>query len=151
MSRNWAEMGIEWDMSPVSQQMGDNATDRVELGQIPVPRLTNIDLAIKSGLSNAILAGVNGTSWRVKAQDVGRRALEKNRKADRDAMKDAIFSRLQSIRTAATITLREHRFADGTKYEGDDEVEYRQLAVEQYVEMGVEASVAVQLASKLVW
>lgn len=154
MSRNWEEMGIAWDMSEVATQAGDHATDKRTLGSIPVPRLTNIAKAIASGLENAILTGINGTSWRVKAQDVGRRALEKNHKVDRELLKDAIFARLQSMRVASVGTVRvvrEHRLPDGTLYEGTLEIEFRSETMAQYVDLGVSVEVAQKLAESLVW
>lgn len=131
--------------------MGDNATDKVTLGNIPVPRLVSIDKAIAAGLGNAILSGVNGTSWRVKAQDVGRRALEKNRKADVEQMKISIFARLQSVRTTSVQTIREHRLPDGTLFTGTDEIEFKQEALGQYVDLGIEMEVAQKLVAALVW
>lgn len=160
MSRNWAEIGIEWTARPVSRQPGDNATDRIMIGQAQLPVLKNTELAIKAGLGAAILKGVNGTSWTVQAQDQSRRMIEKGVK-DVETMRERIFSRLQSIGHAFTTTVIKevekrvevikHMLPDGTEFTGDVEIEYRQEYMVQLVDMEVPTALAAKLAEAQAW
>ena len=145
----WAAKGIEWEMGPVAKQGASNGSDKRVLGECPIPRLVDLDKAIESGLSGAILKGVNTTSWRVMAQDVGRRALEKDRKADVEVMKRDTFARLQSITVSAAVkvvTITKHALPGGTYYEGSDEAEYQSLVAAGLVDMGIDADKAIEAA-----
>lgn len=165
MSRNWTDIGLTWDESDVSERTGPNASSKFVLGEAQIPVLADTEKAIASGLGDAILAGVNGTSWRVSAQDVARSYLKANGKRDAhgryilnpaqiDELRDRAFARVKglrnpSIRTVTTVTV--HNFPDGTQYTGSDEVVYRQEFASRLVDMGVPADTARAAAMTAKW
>lgn len=156
----WDERGIAWTLEDVrSQNGGDNASDKVVVGKGPIPTLVNVDKAIKAGLGEAIVAGINGTSWRVKAQDVIRStAKAKDGRAqlrDVDAMKEKVYARLLSMRSVAVRTqvveVKVRNLPGGIKYTGADEAEFRQLYVAALVDLGVPADNAMAVAQSVEW
>lgn len=148
MSRNWKELGIRWETSVVMRQHGDHASDRRPLGNAQIPVLEDPDLAIKNGLGPAILKGVNGTSWRVMAQDVSRNKLEDGIK-DADVIQEDVFKRLLSIRASGgTRVIVKRNLPNGDIYEGSDETEFRQMFAAALVDLGIDAETATEKATK---
>ena len=156
---NWDEMGIVWEASEVSRQVGENRAQTLTLGNAQIPRLTSLAKAIAAGLETAALAGVNGTSWRVTAQDVARRYLEsckeQNRKPNEEYLRDLVYSRLRGLRTtiAGTVVKRivVRNLPGGGSYEGDDENDYRQQYAAALVDMGIAADSALAIAISVKW
>ena len=162
MARNWEDVGLTWIPGRVSRRHGANDSDKTPLGYGPIPQLTDTDKAIGAGLGSSIMAGVNGTSWRVTAQDVIRSHIEANRAnitarldnlpdaSSDDALKERIFARLQGLRSAG-VSVREVLVAplpDGTQWKGNDVTEYEQLYAAGLVDAGVDAALALGIASK---
>lgn len=145
--RNWEELGIQWTKGDVSREAGSNRTDRKSIGTCQIPHLTNLDKAVAAGLSAAVLAGVNGTSWRVKAQDVGRRYIEKcqtsRQRYDEETNRTLVFQRLLSIRVSTGgVTIVEkrvivNRLPNGQEYTGTNLAEYQGLVAAALSDMGV--------------
>lgn len=154
MARDWNALGIHWTESDVQRQHGDHATDRAILGKAQIPVLADMDLAKAAGLTPAILKGVNGTSWRVMAQDVCRGLLEKGIK-DVETTRERIYARLLSIRQAGTVvqtvTVVKRPLPDGTMYEGSDENEFRANYMAALIDAGVDANVARTMATTIAW
>lgn len=151
-THNWEEMGIEWEASPVARGTGAAKVTFKTPAQIPV--LADMDKARKALGDDPILAAVNGTSWRVSAQDVCRGMLEKNSGTTTDAMREAVYNRLRGLRNAAsvrTVTVTKRPMPDGTMYTGNDETEYRAQYMAQLVEAGVASVVAQGIAKSLAW
>ena len=154
---NWKSMGIAWETSPVSRQHGPNKTDRAVIGEAEIPQVVDIRAAIDAGLGDAMLAGINGTSWRVTAQDVSRRYLERTPKDKRsqEDLRKAVYDRLRGIRARIVggrveyVEVVKRPLPDGTMYEGTDENEYRSAYAAALVDNGIDADVALTLATKV--
>src|SRR5512138_48530 len=147
MSRNWEELGIRWESSVVMRQHGDHASDRRPLGDAQIPVLEDTEKAIANGLGPAILKGVNGTSWRVMAQDVSRNRLEDGVK-DADVIREDVYKRLLSIRTTGTRVLVKRNLPNGEVYMGADETEFRQMFAAALVDLGIDADLSMAKAAK---
>lgn len=154
-TRDWAALGIVWLALEVSRQHGANRTDRTVIGVAQVPQVTDVDKAIAAGLGNAIMAGVNGTSWRVTAQDVGRSYIEnvpRDKRSDEE-LRERVFARLQGMRNPAlgggVRKVLVASLPDGTKWEGTDPTEYEQLYAAGLVDNGVDASLALGIAANV--
>lgn len=147
-ARNWETLGIEWSEEPVQKQHGDHATDRSIIGQAQIPVLKNLS-AFRENVPNAdaILLGIwDGTSARVQAQDVSRRMLAKGAKTD--DLREAIWNRLLGIRQRVAAP-KTHPLPGGTRYEGDNLVEYRQQYAAALVDQGVQGDLATTIASTI--
>lgn len=165
MSRNWTDLGIVWESSPVSERIGSNDTSKVVIGLAEIPQLSDVAKAIDAGLSDAILAGCNGTSWRVSAQDVGRSFLKADgkRMADgtykitdeqREALRERVFNRIKGLRSpggSRTVTVTVHNLPNGTVFNGSDETEYRQAFAATLIDMGVPSDAARAAAMSAKW
>ena len=165
MQRNWDELGIAWDESEVSRRAGSNDSDKKALGIAQIPVVKDISLAIAAGLTEAMLAGINGTSWRVSAQDVARNFLAKvgKRMADGayaltpaqvDDLREAAYNRVRGLRSPATRTQQKiviHTLPNGTKFDGTDETEYRQAFAATLIDLGVPADAARAAAISAEW
>lgn len=99
-----AEMGITWESSPVSKRIGPNNSDiREWRADAQVPVVTDLDKARAFFGDSVVLFGINGTSWRVQAQDVARRLPANTPVVE---LQKAVIARLQGMRTRTT-TVRE--------------------------------------------
>lgn len=149
----WEDIGIVWKQLPVRKQAGDHATDREQyntLAEIPV--VEDLD-AFRLHFGDEVVLGIlDGTSVRVSAQDVNRRALEKGIKGANDR-RMLVYNRLRGIRTqtrGTTVVEVKVRFLpNGQEYKGTDEVEFRQQFVEALVDMGVPANVAIERSNEV--
>lgn len=98
-------LGIEWHTEPVSKRAGANDSDKIEWREdAQIPHVVDLDAARKGFGEAAVLAGLNGTSWRVAAQDVARRNDRRLPVAD---LRAAVVARLKGIRSATTARVRE--------------------------------------------
>lgn len=160
MARNWNDLGITWSGEKVSRQMGEHRSDRVAFrheAQIPVPAdLTKI---VAWAGNEKVCAWMNAQGWRVPAQDVNRGYLEacaNGTTYDVEQLRELVFNRLSGVRNSPTggtrtITVTKRPLADGTFYEGNVEVEYRQLYMAGLVDKGVPAPTAKIIAEGLAW
>jgi hypothetical protein len=143
-TRNWAEIGIEWEVEDVQKQFGDHATDRKVVGQAQLPRIVDIDKAAKAGID--ILGWVNSSnSMRVRAQAIGRAAAGK---IEAEALREQVFAALLGNRASVstrTVTVTKRTLPAGV-YEGNDENEFRSLYAAQLVDQGVDTDVALNIA-----
>lgn len=97
-----SELGIRWETEPVSKRNGPNGSDTVEWrADAQIPHVVDLDAARKGFGDTAVLAGLNGTSWRVAAQDVARR---NDRKMPIAQLRAAVVARLKGIRTHTSTT-----------------------------------------------
>lgn len=147
--RDWAALGIEWETESVSKQFGDHATDRKVVGNAQLPRIIDLDKARAAGIS--ILAWINSSnSMRVRAQAIARATKDRTP----EVLREAVFAALLSSRARAAAGVRvetiiKRPMPDGTMYDGDDEVEFRQLYAAALIDQGVEASVALSIANSI--
>lgn len=154
---NWESAGIVWETSDVSRQHGPNKSDRAVIGTAEIPKVVDMAKAIDAGLGDAMLAGINGTSWRVTAQDVSRRYIEATPKDKRnkDDLRKLVYDRLRGIRARVVggrveyVEVVKRPLPDGTMYDGTDEVEFRQLYLAALVDGGVQPDVARTLATNV--
>lgn len=160
MARNWGELGIVWIPGTVSRRRGKNDSDKIEIGVGPIPQLSDVDLAIKADLADSIMAGVNGTSWRVTAQDVIRAYVESNRDSikarqgnlpdatDVEELRERIFSRLKGMRSGGsnTRTVFVAPLPNGERWTGTDVTEYEQLYFAALMDAGMDADTALGVA-----
>jgi len=148
---DYAEMGLRFDAEVVSKQRGDHASDRVELGNGQIAVVTDLE-KFRAAFSDATILGIlDGTSIRVMSQDVSRRLLNKGTKAA-DVIQSAIINRLHGVRNSTgggvrTITKNVYALPDGTKYDGESEVEYQQAYAAALVDAGVPSAAALAIAS----
>lgn len=102
---NAEDLGIRWESSPVQKRIGPNGSDMREWrsdAQIPV--VVDLDKARKGFTDDVVLSGINGTSWRVQAQDVARRLPANTPVAELQA---AVIARLQGMRRSPGSRVRE--------------------------------------------
>ena len=159
MSRNWDEIGIAWAMESVSKQPGGHASDKVEVGKGPIPELIDITKAVAAGLGEAILAGLNGTSWRVKAQGVIRSTAEmkdgRRQLADVEAMKEKVYQKLLGMRNVSARTtvveVKVRPLPNGSEYKGTEETEFRALYIAALVDLGIAADQAQLVCAGIKW
>lgn len=148
---DYAEMGLRFDTEVVSKQRGEHASDRVELGNGQIAVVTDLDKFRAAFSDETVLGILDGTSIRVMSQDVSRRLLNKGTKKSED-VQAAIINRLRGVRNASgggvrTITKTVYNLPDGTKYEGESEVEYQQQYAAALVDAGVPSAAALAIAS----
>lgn len=129
MARNWNEIGLGWSVEPVARRAGANDSDKKVIGNAQIPFVTDLDKVRKHFGDGPITGSLNGTSWRVMAQDVGRRLLEKGTK-DAETIREAVYNRLCGIRNTAiagtkTVTVKVYTLPNGETYSGTDVTEYR--------------------------
>lgn len=147
--RNWNALGLGWEVSAVKRQHGDHATDRVTLGDAQLPVIVDLD-AFRANVPQAddILKGIwNGTSARVQAQDVSRRALEAGQK-DPEAIREAVYNRLLGVRAAPTAT-KSYPLPNGEKYIGTDLTAYKQAVMVAAYDVAVAAGATPELANTM--
>lgn len=145
--RDWAAIGINWITEPVQKQHGDHYTDRHVVGNAELPQIADIDLVAKSGVS--ILAWLNASnSMRVRAQ-----AIARTHKGTAEELREKVFAALLGQRQSGfgtkTITVVKRPLPNGEMYEGTDENEFRQLYAAALVDSGVNADVALQIATTI--
>jgi hypothetical protein len=148
---DYAEMGIRFDTESVSKQRGDHASDRVELGNGQIAIVTDLEKFRTAFTDTVILGILDGTSIRVMSQDVSRRLLNKGTKKAED-IQAAIINRLRGVRNSSggsvrTVTKLVYNLPDGSKYEGDSEVEYQQAYAAALVDAGVPSAAALAIAA----
>ena len=93
---------------------------------------------------------MDGTSLRVKAQDVNRRAIEK--KHPRSWVEETIWNMLLGIRNApsgGTRVVVKYLLPNGTFWEGTDESDLQQTVAATLVDMGLDADKALAAASQV--
>lgn len=151
MTESHEEMGLRFDTEVVSKQRGEHASDRVELGNGQIAIVTDLD-KFRTFFGDAVILGIlDGTSIRVMSQDVSRRLLNKGTKKATD-IQAAIVNRLRGVRNSTgggvrTITKNVYALPDGSKYEGESEVEYQQQYAAALVDAGVPSAAALAIAS----
>lgn len=97
-----AASGIAWDWSMVQHDPDGDHKTMVELGEIPIPVVTDREL-FDTAFPGLALKYLNGSSSiRVTVQGACRRLLIKNRKASKDALMNAATHAMLSIRTPVT-------------------------------------------------
>lgn len=152
---NWDARGIEWVLEEVSEQVGTNKTSRRVLGSVPIPIPRDLDKIVAEYGADSVMGSLNGTSWRVIAQDIGRRGLAANISVDE--MKSRFDARIRGLRNAPMTrtvvrevvvekVVRQNVLPDGAIYTGSDEVEYQQMYAAALEIQGVPAAVAVSIA-----
>lgn len=148
-ARDWSAIGIVWESDDVSEVFGENnQSDKRVVATAQLPRIIDLDKAAKAGVN--ILAWLNASnSMRVRAQAIAR-ATEG--KLDVEALRERVFAALLGQRATATgRTVVKRNLPDGTIYEGDSEVDFRQLFALALVEMGVPSDVATEKARGASW
>jgi hypothetical protein len=150
-TRNWAEIGIDWNSEPVSKQAGDHATDRVVIGNAEIPVVSDLPKFIAHFGEPCVLGIMDGTSVRVMAQDVNRRLIPTGKRGEE--IREAIYNRLRGVRNAGTRTtvvreVKVYNLPDGTQYKGTDLVEYQQAYLAALVDMGTPTKIATEIATK---
>jgi len=150
MARNWNEVGISWSAESVSRRHGENASDKAVIGTAQIPLVADLDV-VRNHFGDGVITGsLNGTSWRVMAQDVSRRMLEKGTK-DAEAIREAVYNRLRGIRnpvmaTPRTVEVKVYTLPDGTTYSGTNLAEYQAAYMAALVDQGIPADTARTIA-----
>lgn len=150
MERNWNDIGLAWETDEVARRDGPNGSDRRVIGLAQIPVCTDLD-KVRAHFGDGVVTGsLNGTSWRVMAQDVSRRGIEA-RKSDAE-IREMVYNRLRGIRNASTGGTRTQFVAplpDGTKWTGTDATAYQAECMAQFVDNGLDATVARTLAENM--
>lgn len=153
MDRNWEDTGISWLEEKVSTKAGNT---KVEVsGTAQIPQVDDVQKALEHFGEEAFKGGLNGTSWRVAAQDVNRRLLPT--KPTVEQLREAVYNRLKGIRNAAvgvrTVTVKVYTLADGTSFVPDankstqeNTVALQAAATAALVDKGVPAEIARSIA-----
>lgn len=153
---DYAAYGMGWEHGDVNKRVGAaNNSQLIHAGESILPIVTDLAKFRAHFGDDAVRGMLNASnSLRVMAQGV-RRNWDANdpERPTLDNVKYRIYNKMRGIRTyvvpAQTITKRS--VADGTFYEGTDEVEYRQLNVAAYVDEGLTVEQAQRMANKLPW
>lgn len=137
-----AEHGFEWVIEPVSKQAGPNKSDRKIVGKGPILRVTDV-AKFDATFPGVILACLDGSSIRVKAQGVVRPMLIANPNVSIDDMKDAVINNLKGVRSARRAAAPVFVGLDGKNYATQTEAAQANLA--HLVDSGIPADVARQV------
>lgn len=149
MARNWDDVGLGWTAEDVSKVFGENnASDKRVIATAQLPVVKDLDKLKAAGVD--VLAWLNASnSMRVRAQAIGRKA-KKN--ADVETLRESVFSALKGVRMTASgrvVEIVKRPLPDGSMYDGTDENEYRQAYAAALVDSGVDATVALQIATQV--
>jgi len=147
----WATIGIEWELSPVREEISKGQYR--ELGNAHIPRVTDL-ATFRANVPEAdaiILATLNSgrNSWRVQAQDVCRRALEKGVKAPAEEFQTAVWNRIKGLRNSPVASPKAHTLPNGDKYVGTDIAAYRAEYSKAMELMGAPADLAAAIAARI--
>jgi hypothetical protein len=152
---NWTDRGIRWDEETVSKQAGDNRSDKVAF-HLPahMPIVVDLEKFITAvGGPQRVLDLLDGQGVRIVAQRVNRTELAKG--SGVDVIRTAVWNALIAVRsprtTAAPKIIMVHGLPNGTKYEGMNETEWRQMYTAQLVDAGVDAKIAMMIANGMAW
>lgn len=144
------ELGITWATEPVSKRAGPNATDaKIWRTDAQIPVVSDLEKFRAAFTDVPVLASLNGTSFRVMAQDIARSRPANTPVA---TLRELVINRIRGIRSrgvAATVTVTRYPLPGGSFYIGTDEVEYQQEYTAALVELGTLAAVATQVASAM--
>jgi len=142
-ARNWMETGISW-LAETVKQGGYEVK-----GEAQIPQIVDLQLAIEFLGGDVVMKSLNGTSFRVSAQSVARSLLPKG--VDEETMREAVISRLKGIRTRSVSTriVKVYQLPGGIVWTGDDELEYQQAWAAAGVDQGMDAQVALQVATTM--
>lgn len=146
---NYADFGITFTAEPVAKRAGPNATDRKVIGNGQIAVVTDLTKFVEHFGAPVVLGIMDGTSVRVMSQDVSRRGLEATPKHTPEQIQDAIYNRLKGVRNRGAATTKEiivHILPDGTKYTGDNLVEFQQQYAAALVDAGVDSDTALLIA-----
>lgn len=152
MARNWDEIGLAWSAESVSRRHGENASDKSVIGTGQIPVVSDLDKVREHFGDEVITGALNGTSWRVMAQDVSRRSLEKDIK-DAETIREAVYNRLRGIRNPAgtstrTVEVKVYALPNGETYKGTDLAAYQAEYAAALVDQGVPAETAMDIAKR---
>ena len=150
-TRNWASLGIVWFAEAVNEVFGENnQSDKRKVAIAQLPQIADLDKATKAGIN--ILAWLNASnSIRVRAQAIARASMGE---LSIEALRERVFASLLGQRAVSgtrTVTVVHHTLPDGTLYDGNDEMDFRQLFALALVEMGVPGDIATEKAQKAVF
>lgn len=159
---DWAShTGMVWEANQTNKRTdGPNNSDMratINMAQIPAP--SDFDKMVEHFGKGIVLGWIRGSnSLRVAAQAVAR---EVEHKISVQEMRLRVYERIMGIRSArATVVTVEkiverivkvRTLPDGSVFDGDDEMEYRQAIVATLTEMGLEFAVAKVAAEKATW
>lgn len=149
MEQNWADYGIAWLEEEVAKRTDGN-TKVIINGAAQIPQVIDVQKALDHFGNEAIAGALNGTSWRVAAQDVNRRMLPG--KPSVDVLRQAVYNRLLGIRNAASVvtkTVKVYTLPNGTSYTGSDLLEYQQAFIAAMVDLGIDSATAISKSQAL--
>jgi hypothetical protein len=136
MLTNSAEYGFTWTMWPVNMQAGDHASDKMGLGEVPIPVVTDVP-KFNAAFPGLALKAMNGTSIRVTAQRIGRDGRERDSRVSAETLKRRIINWMLGVRVAVSqVVVKEVRVSiyvasDGTEFEDKNEMlEYEKALAE---------------------
>lgn len=144
-TRDWAAIGLGWVTEPVSKVFGDNnQSDKRKVADAEIPQVLNIDLLAAAKVD--VLGWLNASnSMRVRAQ-----AIARTHKGTAEELREKVFQALlgqRNVTGGRTVTIVKRPLPDGTMYEGTDENEFRQMYAASLVDQGVDATVALSIAT----
>jgi hypothetical protein len=127
---SWAEVGCEIVRGPIGRQHGPNKS-----GYRAYPReaynveLRNIGKVVAHFGEAPLVAGINGTSWKVACQGVNRRMFDADIKTPEADILLALYATIKGIRVGGRRTVvKVYVLPNGVTWEGTDESSY-QLAI----------------------
>lgn len=156
---NWDQMatdhGFTWVSEPVSKVISKNHSDKRIIGDAEILVMTDVEKFSEHFGAGVILGIANGTSIRVQAQDVCRRAMDgASVKPSVDQLREAVYNRVRGVKNSGmgrTVTIekiiKQYILPSGQPWSGDNEVEYQQAVVEAFVELGLHVPSAIAAAA----
>ena len=120
-------------------------------GDAQIPEVEDLEkfLANVPRAAEVVKVGLNGTSFRVSAQGVCRRELEKNANATAEYLQETVYNSVilgaRSSGGTRTIVKTIYTLPNGEKYEGTSATEFKQLWVAAMVDLGTPAAQATEM------
>jgi len=152
----WENYGITWLEEVVSKTEGNT---KVEMrGKAQIPSVTDLTKVIEHFGAESVMGSLNGTSWRVMAQDVCRRMLAANSSAKAEDIRTAVYNRLKGVRNAAvatrTVEVKVYRLPNGENFTPGNEgpaalATYKKVYREALIAIGTPADVAANISNSL--
>ena len=152
-----APAGAEWLIESVSAE--DSSGEKNSLGRCPILHVNDARAFMDAVGHDTLAAIANGTSIRVKCQDLGRSGIRRKLSLDDMARRclnwlsgvrnTGVRTRVETVTVTETVTVKVRMLPDGTPYTGNDLTEYRQLFIAASVDMGVPVERAADNASRL--
>lgn len=147
MARNWADMGITWHTTTVRREKGTVTRAGAEVPEVvDGEKFAAALVEAGSSLTNVVNASNSPT---VRAQAVAR-----NTDLVGETLREAVWRAIVGMRseyTTRTVTVERVvlPLPNGSKYDGNDRMEYMQLWMAAAVDVGMDAGMARVMADSM--